>query len=122
MPQLGIDRKACHVIWVGDLEWAARRAIANLNTPEYQGAHAALEAAELRIEDLHSTETDIEHEIADTPPQTLAGVLIKLRLTVYWIRAEHSDSEGTLDEAALRTEERLALSALVDIERLARED
>ncbi len=50
VPQLGIDRKARDAIWVGDLEWAARRAIANLNTPEYQGAHAALEAAEQRIE------------------------------------------------------------------------
>ena len=86
MPQLGIDRKARHVIWVGDLEWAARRAIANLNTPEYQGAHAALEAAEQRIEDLHSTEMDpaasrSEMSCSDSIATALARLFLKVKRT-----------------------------------------
>ena len=47
----------------------------------------------------------IEDEVADTPAQTVAGVAAKLRIYA------HYDPDG----------ERVALSALADLERLARE-
>ena len=91
-------------------------------SPHYEAIWGmGVEAAEQRVQDLENTETDIESEIADTPAETLVGVLIKLRLADYWIRAQHSNSKETLVEAALRTAECLALSALVDLDRLAEE-
>ena len=85
-----------------DLAFTAKKAITETETSEYDTAAGALETTEQRQREILSALTALETRITTVPAHTAAGVLVKLRV------------------ASPEIGEEVPLSALADLERLAR--
>ena len=104
-----------------DLAFTTKRAITETETPEYDAAVAAHEAASQHQQETSDAIVATEIRMVEVPAHTVAGVLFKLRTVGIEIADDGTVRNGVLDEASLDSEQRLTLSALGDLERLVGE-
>ncbi len=102
-----------------DLAFTAEKAITETETPEYRIAAAAHEAADQHQQETSDAIVATHNRMAKMPARTVAGALSKLRVIGVDIADEFKGHDGVLDETLLGSTERLTLSALADLERLA---
>lgn len=104
-----------------DHTFTAKQAITEIETPEYRTAATAHEAAAQRQQETSDAIVAAENRMATVPARTVAGTLLKLRVVGIEVADEFKEPDGVLNEASLGSVERLTLSALADLERLAGE-
>ncbi len=101
----------------------ARRAAAELDTPEYRAASAGLDAAKQRYSDLGDALGEIEERILATPALTPAGALVKMRIGIRGTLLNYLDSDGRMpEESEIDMYDRMLLAVLADLESLAGPD
>ena len=87
--------------------------------PGYHATEEANKVAERHQQEVSDAIVATENRMAKVPARTVAGALLKLRVAGSEIAGELKDHDGVLDETQGSSEERLVLSALADLERLA---
>ncbi len=98
----------------------ARRAAAELDTPEYRAARAGLDAAKQRYSDLGDAQTKVEERILATPAHTTTGALVKMRIGIRETILNYLGPDRRMpEESELGMYDRMLLAALADLESLA---